>query len=77
MGDENTDHQWVIDKLVDVMLGAKESILELSKNMHGPVKRCPLRNGTNGHGHRELSKTLVGLEQWKWNCPFCGQEFQD
>ena len=74
MGDENTDKAWVVSELIEQMLKTTEVILELSKDMHGPIKHCPIV--ISKRGHRDTSKMLTGREMWKWYCPFCGQEFQ-
>ena len=55
-----------------------------------PVKQfvdCPLRDrryvcnqsqeGNIELGHRDLSEILAGLGQYAWDCPFCGEKFED
>jgi hypothetical protein len=78
MGDENTDKDFIVIKQVEILLAINETIIELSKDMHCKNTGCPLRwQVDSNHGHREISKMLVGLGSWKWNCPFCGQEFRN
>lgn len=75
MGDENTDKAWVIDTLVQAMTDIKESILELSKDLHGPIKSCPLGKGHDFSYHNDISRFLDdGISTW--SCPFCGRKFE-
>jgi len=45
---------------------------EQTKGQYAPYN-CPMLYDNN---HYQNAQILDGLGCWKWNCPFCGEEFQ-
>lgn len=62
-----------IKRKIDTLLELRSEILEDAKTWKG--KKCPLEQGTLDHAM--LAQLFTGLGCWGWDCPFCGQEFEE
>lgn len=64
-----------IGAMIAQMLELKRGLVELAELVYWAADACPIV--TAGYDHMDISKMLTGLECWTWECPFCGQNFQD
>ena len=69
-----------LETKVKKLIELREDILKDSKKWKGP--NCPLKqfegNEYSFHiSHYCLSQAFTGLGCWKWECPFCKEEFQE
>lgn len=63
-----------IGKMIADMMALKRGLVELSDSVRYKPNDCPLRGSHVCHAY--ISKLLVD-GGWTWNCPFCGENFQD
>jgi len=38
---------------------------------------CPLKDSNEYGTHDALSQVFTGIGCWTWNCPFCGENFEN
>lgn len=63
-------------KALDKYIKARDD-LKSQAHRQFTKRECPLNLDDYGIQHSKLSQALWGTGQWKWDCEFCGEEFEE